>query len=102
MIKSAEAIEKSAVAKFVVLDKTGTITKGSPEVTDIVTNNDVNSYTTKLSAIMMGCSETTFYVLTVYFGAVGIRKYRYAIFTGLFADFIGIVMSIAVARYFFA
>ena len=70
--------------------------------TIIVTNNDVNSYTTKLSAIMMGCSETTFYVLTVYFGAVGIRKYRYAIFTGLFADFIGIVMSIAVARYFFA
>ncbi len=69
---------------------------------DIVQNNDVNSYTTKLAAIMMGCSETTFYVLTVYFGAVGIKKYRYAIFTGLFADFIGIVMSIIVARFFFA
>jgi spore maturation protein B len=69
---------------------------------DIVQNNDVNSYTTKLSAIMMGCSETTFYVLTVYFGAVGIKKYRYAIFTGLFADFIGIVMSVVVARFFFA
>lgn len=40
LIKSAEAIEKSAVAKFVVLDKTGTITKGSPEVTDIVTDNE--------------------------------------------------------------
>lgn len=69
---------------------------------DIVQNNDVNSYTTKLSAVMMGCSETTFYVLTVYFGAIGIKKYRYAIFTGLFADFIGIAMSVIVARYFFA
>ena len=52
---------------------------------DIVSNNDVNSYTTKLSAVMMGCSETTFYVLTVYFGAVGIKKYRYAI--DLIGDF---------------
>ena len=68
---------------------------------DIVENNDVNSYTTKLAAIMMGCSETTFYVLTVYFGAVGIKKYRYALLTGLSADLIGIIMSIVVARFFF-
>lgn len=70
--------------------------------TDIVSNNDVNSYTSKLSAIMLGSSETTFYVLTVYFGAVGIKKYRYALFTGLCADLIGIIMSIIVARFFFA
>ena len=69
---------------------------------DIVANNDINSYTSKLAAIMMGSSETTFYVLTVYFGAVGIKKYRYALLTGLSADFIGIVMSIIVARFFFA
>ncbi len=69
---------------------------------DIIQNNDANSYTSKLAAIMMGCSETTFYVLTVYFGAVGIKKYRYALYTGLCADFIGIVMSIIVARFFFA
>lgn len=69
---------------------------------DIVANNDVNSYTSKLSAIMLGSSETTFYVLTVYFGAVGIKKYRYALLTGLSADFIGIVMAIVVARIFFA
>ncbi len=69
---------------------------------DIISNNDINSYTSKLAAIMMGSSETTFYVLTVYFGAVGIKKYRYALLTGLSADFIGIVMSIIVARLFFA
>ncbi len=69
---------------------------------DIVSNNDVNSYTAKLAAIMMGSSETTFYVLTVYFGAVGIKKYRYALLTGLFADFAGIVMAVIIARIFFS
>lgn len=68
---------------------------------DIIANNDVNSYTSKLAAIMLGSSETTFYVLTVYFGAVGIKKYRYALLTGLSADFVGIVMSIIIAGIFF-
>lgn len=68
---------------------------------DIISNNDVDSYTSKLAAIMMGSSETTFYVLTVYFGAVGIKKYRYALLTGIIADLIGIVMAVIVARFFF-
>ncbi len=68
---------------------------------DIITNNDVNSYTSKLAAIMLGSSETTFYVLTVYFGAVGIKKFRYAVLTGLSADLIGIIMSVIVAGFFF-
>ena len=68
---------------------------------DIVSNNDINSYTSKLSAIMLGSSETTFYVLTVYFGAVGIKKYRYALLTGICADLIGIIMAVIVARFFF-
>ncbi len=69
---------------------------------DIISNNDVNSYTSKLAAIMLGSSETTFYVLTVYFGAVGIKKYRFALLTGLSADLIGIIMAVIVARFFFA
>lgn len=68
---------------------------------DIITNNDINSYTSKLAAIMMGSSETTFYVLTVYFGAVGIKKYRYALLTGLCADLTGIIAAIIVAKIFF-
>lgn len=68
---------------------------------DIIANNDINSYTSKLAAIMLGSSETTFYVLTVYFGAVGIKKYRYALLTGISADLIGIIMAIIVARFFF-
>ena len=50
---------------------------------------------------MLGSSETTFYVLTVYFGAVGIKKFRYALLTGLCADLAGIIMSVIVARFFF-
>ncbi len=69
---------------------------------DIVANNDINSYTTKLSAIMLGSSETTFYVLTVYFGAVGIKKYRYALLTGLSADIVGIIAAVVVAGTFFS
>ena len=39
---------------------------------------------------MVGSSETTFYVLSVYFGSIGIKKFRYAILTGIIADAIGI------------
>ena len=50
---------------------------------------------------MVGSSETTFYVLSIYFGSIGIKKFRYAILTGLIADFTGIMLAIWVARYFF-
>ena len=70
-------------------------------LSDIVQNVGANSYTAKLAAVMVGCSETTFYVLAVYFGAVGIKKIRYALITGLLADFIGIIASICVASFFF-
>ena len=68
---------------------------------DIVSNVGANSYTAKLAAIMVGCSETTFYVLAVYFGAVGIKKIRYALLTGLFADAAGIIAAVCVASLFF-
>ena len=68
---------------------------------DIASSNPVDSYTVKLAAIMLGSSETTFYVLAVYFGSVGIKKYRYALLTGIIADFAGIVGAIAVANWLF-
>lgn len=68
---------------------------------EIVNNCGANSYTAKLAAIMVGSSETTFYVLSVYFGSIGIKKYRYAILTGIIADIIGIVLAIWVAQLFF-
>ena len=68
---------------------------------DIVKQYGPDSYIAKLAAIMVGSSETTFYVLAVYFGSVGIKKYRYALLTGIIADITNIVLAIWVARLFF-
>ncbi len=68
---------------------------------DIAHNLGPNAYATKLAAIMVGSSETTFYILAVYFGAVGISKLRYALIVGLLADFIGIISAILVCNFLF-
>ena len=70
-------------------------------LSDIATNCNPDSYTTKLAAIMVGSSETTFYVLSVYFGAVGVKKFRNALCAGVFADIISIVVAILVASWLF-
>ncbi len=61
----------------------------------------VDSFPATLAAIVQGSTETTFYVLAVYFGAVGIRKVRHALACGLLADLAGIVAAILVAYWFF-
>lgn len=68
---------------------------------DIAHNLGPDAYATKLAAVMLGSSETTFYVLAVYFGAVGISKLRYAVLVGLLADIIGIVAAVSVCYWFF-
>lgn len=68
---------------------------------DIANTLGPDNYATKLSAVMVGSSETTFYVLAVYFGAVGISKLRYALLVGLLADFIGIAAAVAVCNFIF-
>ena len=55
----------------------------------------------RTAAIMLGSTETTFYTISVYFGAVGIKKTRYAIPAALFADFVGFFMASVTARWFF-
>lgn len=59
------------------------------------------AYSTKLAAVMVGSSETTFYVLSVYFGSVGVTKFRYALSIGILADIIAAVMSVVVCSYMF-
>ena len=68
---------------------------------DIANNLGPDSYATKLSAVMVGSSETTFYVLAVYFGAVGISKLRYAMLVGILADLVGIIMAVWVCSKIF-
>lgn len=62
----------------------------------------VDSFAGRLAAIFQGSTETTFYVLAVYFGAVKIRHTRYALGCGLFADLAGIIAAIAVCYWFYA
>jgi spore maturation protein B len=52
-----------------------------------------------MTAVIMGSAETTFYVLAVYLGAVGIKKTRYLVPVCLTADFIGIVVAVAVVTW---
>ena len=68
---------------------------------DIAHNLGPDNYATTLAAVMVGSSETTFYILAVYFGAVGIKKLRYALVVGLLADFIGIIAAITVCNFMF-
>ena len=68
---------------------------------DLMAEYGVDSPVGRTAAVMLGSTETTFYTLSVYFGAAGIRKTRYAIPAALFADFVGFFMASATVRWFF-
>ena len=93
------AIPTDIVPIMITRSLSGSATLGL--FSDIATRLGPDSYVTKLAAIMVGSSETTFYVLAVYFGSVGIKQFRYALLTGIIADITGIVLAILVARWFF-
>jgi spore maturation protein B len=63
-------------------------------LTDLVNTHGADSIFTKIGATMYGSSETTFYVLAVYFGSVGVVRSRHAVPAGLFADFVGAVSAV--------
>lgn len=69
--------------------------------TDIVKTTGPDSMASMISAVIMGSAETTFYVLAVYLGAVGIKKTRYLIPVCVLSDIFGIIIAIAVVRIFF-
>ena len=68
---------------------------------DTMQVHGADSFAGRLSSIVQGSTETTFYVLAVYFGSVGIKKIRHAAACGLAADIAGILTAIAVAYLFF-
>jgi len=68
---------------------------------DAMRTYGVDSFVGRLACIFQGSADTTFYIVALYFGSVGIRKTRYAIACGLLADFAGIVAAIFVAYMFF-
>ncbi len=68
---------------------------------EIFTNFGPDSFVGRLASTIQGCTDTTIYVLALYFGSVKINKTRYALSTGLFADFVGIIASFILVRLIF-
>ncbi len=69
---------------------------------DLMAEYGVDSPIGQTAAVMLGSTETTFYTISVYFGAAGIQKTRYTIPAALFADFIGFLMASWTVRLFFS
>jgi spore maturation protein B len=70
-------------------------------VADVLRSDGPDSYAGRLASVMAGSTETTFYVLAVYFGAVGISRYRQALPAALLADLAGFAASVAAVRWLF-
>ncbi|MBN2596542.1 MAG: spore maturation protein [Marinifilaceae bacterium] len=68
---------------------------------DAMQTHGADSFVGRLASTLQGATDTTFYIIAVYFGAVGIKNTRYAVTCGLIADFAGIVAAIAIAYLFF-
>ena len=68
---------------------------------DIFKTFGPDSFVGRLASILQGCTDTTIYVIALYFGTVKITKIRHALWGGLFADLIGIIAAIILTNLFF-
>ena len=68
---------------------------------DAMSTYGADSFVGRLSCIFQGATDTTFYILAVYFGSVGVRNTRHAVTAGLLTDLVGVVAAIVVAYLFF-
>lgn len=68
---------------------------------DVMKANGADAFVSKLAAVVRGSTDTTFYILAVYFGSVGVSKTRYAAGYALLADITGAIAAVAVAYFFF-
>jgi spore maturation protein B len=71
-------------------------------VTELVKTHGPDSFIARLAASAYGSTETTFYVLAVYFGSVGIKKARHAVISGLVADIVSLIAAVVVCHFVFA
>lgn len=70
-------------------------------MTEIVTTHGPESLLARTAAVMMGSTETTFYVLSVYFGSISIKKQRHGLSVGLIADLAGLISAIIITKLYF-
>ncbi|BDG59976.1 spore maturation protein [Caldinitratiruptor microaerophilus] len=70
-------------------------------VADLLRAHGPDSFVGRLASVMQGSTDTTFYVLSVYFGSVGVKKPRYALWSGLCGDAAGFVAALWACRWFY-
>ncbi len=68
---------------------------------DLYTLYGVDNYLSILASIIQGSSDTTLYIITLYFGTIGIQKIRYALWAGLLADLFTVILSLIIVPLFF-
>jgi spore maturation protein SpmA len=68
---------------------------------DVFRTNGVDSFAGQLASTFQGSADTTFYIIALYFGSVGIKKVRYAVWAGVLADMIGVIAAILICYLFF-
>lgn len=68
---------------------------------DIFMSYGPDSYAGRLASVLQGCTDTTIYVLALYFGSIGVKKTRYSLVVGLIADLIGITIAFILTAIFF-
>ncbi len=116
MFRAAGGIDMITAALGSTLDKIGFPSELLPMVamrplsgsgtlgifTELVHTHGADSMISRMAASIFGSTETTFYVVTVYFGSVAIRKTRHAIAAGLIADLTGVIAAIIVCRMVFS
>ncbi len=115
MLRSSGALEAAARALAPLLDPLGIPASVLPLVVirplsggaalgvvgDVLRAEGPDSYAGRLASVMCGSTETTFYVLAVYFGAAGITRYRHALPAALLADLAGMTAAVVVVRLLF-
>ena len=98
-VTAALGIPASVLPMVIVRPMSGGAALGV--VADVLRSEGPDSYAGRLASVMAGSTETTFYVLAVYFGAVGVTRYRQALPAALLADLAGFAASVLVVRALF-
>jgi spore maturation protein B len=68
---------------------------------EIINTHGADSFQARLGAVILGSTETTFYIIAVYFGAVAVTRVRYAVHAGLLADAAGFIAAVIISLFFF-
>lgn len=68
---------------------------------DILNRYSPDSYVGRISSLISGCTDTTIYIITLYFGSIGIKKTKYALVVGLLSDLVCIIVSVIVVNILF-